>query len=134
MCLQYNEELTQQKLDYFKRNKIKEIIVWKILAQKHDTRNYVPYNYYYSPRQHMKYKKGKNVPIKIYKTLIWPGDTIDRGVLHVYNSRKEARSRCWVYFYKVIRCRVKVKDIIAYGMQNDIAVKALYIDKFSERK
>jgi len=137
MCLWYNEKLTKQKLNYFKRNNIKEIIVWKVL-RKHNDR-------YVSPYKSMRYNIGVNVRKRVPKNILKRGYlcyTIQSGALHVYSSRKEARyhvnSSSNIDSVReskrnVIRCRVKVKDIIAYGTKRDIAVKALYIDKFSEK-
>jgi len=129
MCLFRDKKLTEQKLNYFKQNKIKEIIVWKILRQHRGRERYDSSHYC------MEYKIGKNIPIKMFKKLIWSDGSVGRGVLHAFTSRIETRKyqRLWA-LERVIRCRVKVKDIIAYGDNNDIAVKALYIDKFSEKK
>jgi len=146
MCLSSDTKLTEQKLDYFKKHNIKEIIVWKVLVRYKER--------YLSPYFNMEYKIGKNIPVKTFKNFIWADGLIEKGVLHSFISRTIVRryallyeceqvrsfyaakftSKNGPYPYKIIRCRVKVKDIIAYGENDDIAVKALYIDKFSERK
>jgi len=129
MCLTYEKKLTKQKLDYFIKHNIKEIIVWKVLCTSNKRKRY------YSIYQGMKYKKGKNIPDTILKYFN-PNNKeqfIGKNVLHVFVKRSIARNKL-SWNRRVIRCRVKVQDIIAYGKDNDIAVKALYIDKFSERK
>ena len=132
MCLIYNKKLTEQKLDFFKKHNIKEIIVWKVLYKNYHNVKY------FSPYQSMEYKIGINSRTRVLKNIFkkdYGCEIIKNGALHVYSSRTKARSLHHNYInYKIIRCRVKVKDIIAYGTKRDIAVKALYIDKFSERK
>jgi len=134
MCLIYNKKLTEQKLDFFKKHNIKEIIVWKVLDKNYHNVKY------FSPYQSMEYKIGINICGKSKKNIFKMRNNsgyivIEEGALHVWGSRIKARKK--IHFNvieKVIRCRVKVTDIIAYGTGNDIAVKALYIDKFSEKE
>jgi len=150
MCLRYEKKLTEQKLNYFKQNKIKEIIVWKVLKVIPSMGYYFGYNkilYSYIAIFYGKfsYKKGKNIPDKILKrfNLNAQDKLIENGVLHCYQNRKAARYQIKQlskhpylcnFRYRVMRCKIKVQDIVAYGNNNDIAVKALYIDKFSDRK
>jgi hypothetical protein len=137
MCLYIDKELTDKKLESFKRKGIKEIVVWKCLIISNRVA-YAPY------RPSYRYHKGKNIIEKNIKNLFYDVVTgrrrstyspfynaITKGSLHVYSTRQYARD-CSLKS-TVIRCRVKVEDIIAYGQYGDIAVKALYIDKFSEK-
>ena len=139
MCLIVDKELTEKKLEEFKRKGIKEIIVWKVL-QIVGLHGYPPHILNFC------YYKGKNVPKQMLKNVFYNSQTdkrkytyspsynlVTQGALHVFSARYKSRYRAG-WYYKTIRCRVKVEDIIAYGINKDIAVKALYIDKLSERK
>ena len=59
MCLFIDKQLTEKRLEAFKRKGIKEIVVWKVVYT----------NEHKSPCNSYKYKLGKNIPGKAYKKI-----------------------------------------------------------------
>jgi len=158
MCLKYNEELTLERIKFFQTNNIKKIDVWKILLHLDDIGYCSPYqrNYIYKQGHNTivstskikdlidkdEYGIGFFHAYTIKDTVIVKSKAIDshiknclkiRNYLRLYfDNIKSTRHVVNKYEIVVTPCTVKVEDIYCFGNENDISVKALYIDKFSK--
>jgi len=138
MCLVVDKELTKNKFQEFKKKNRKEIVFYKILRiHNENSELWSPYQDYVidAPREYVersRVQRSKNYCMGGWNKIVW----IDGGCFHAYCTETKARmklDRSWFEDGCVISIRVRIEDIVAFGM-DDVCFKKFKISQRTWKK